>query len=59
MTGLEIFHTVIFILFGVVSLFEARSEKKAKRYVSLLIGVVSLTVATYAILVSGLGLSLF
>ncbi len=59
MTGLEIFHTVIFILFGVVSLFEARSEKKAKRYVSLLIGVGALSVATYDILVTGLGLTLF
>ena len=59
MTGLEIFHTVIFIIFGVVSLCEVKGAKKPRKYISLVIGILALLIALYDILVSGLGIQIF
>lgn len=59
MTGLEIFHTVIFIIFGVVSLCEVKGAKKRRKYISLVIGVLALLIALYDILVSGFGIQIF
>ncbi|WP_300815971.1 hypothetical protein [uncultured Duncaniella sp.] len=59
MTGLEIFHTVIFIIFGVVSLCEVKGAKKPRKYISLVIGILALLIALYDILVSGLGIQVF
>ena len=59
MTGLEIFHTVIFIIFGVVSLCEIKGAKKRRKYISLVIGILALLIALYDILVSGFGIQIF
>lgn len=59
MTGLEIFHTVIFIIFGVVSLCEVKGANKRRKYISLVIGVLALLIALYDILVSGFGIQIF
>ena len=59
MTGLEIFHTVIFIIFGVVSLCEVKGAKKRRKYISLVIGILALLIALYDILVSGFGTQIF
>ena len=59
MTRLEIFHTVIFIIFGVVSLCEVKREKKPRKYISLAIGILALLIALYDILVKGMGVSVF
>jgi len=59
MTGLEIFHTVIFIIFGVVSLCEVKGAKKRRKYISLVIGILALLIAIYDILVSGFGIQIF
>ncbi len=59
MTGLEIFHTVIFIIFGVVSLCEVKGAKKRRKYISLVIGILALLIALYDILVSGFGIQIF
>ncbi len=58
MTGLEIFHTVIFIIFGVVSLCEVKGAKKPRKYISLAIGILSLLIALFDILVSGFGIEI-
>ena len=58
MTGLEIFHTVIFIIFGVVSLCEVKGAKKRRKYISLVIGILALLIALYDILVSGFGIQI-
>lgn len=59
MTGLQLFHTILFIIFGVVILFEVRSVRKPQRYVRLAIGILALLIALYDILVSGLGIKIF
>lgn len=59
MTGLEIFHTVIFIIFGVVSLCEVKGAKKRRKYISLVIGILALLIALYDILVSGFEIQIF
>lgn len=59
MTGLEIFHTVIFIIFGVVSLCEVKGAKKRRKYISLVIGILALLIALYDILVSCFGIQIF
>lgn len=59
MTGLQIFHTVIFIIFGIVSLCGARSARKPRKYIDVAAGVIALLVALYDILVSGLGMDVF
>lgn len=59
MTGLQLFHTILFIIFGVVILFEVRSVKKPQKYVKLAIGILALLIALYDILVSGLGIKVF
>ena len=59
MTGLQLFHTILFIIFGVVILFEVRGVKKQQKYVKLAIGILALLIALYDILVSGLGIKVF
>lgn len=59
MTVLQLFHTILFIIFGVVILFEVRSVKKPQKYVKLAIGILALLIAFYDILVSGLGIKVF
>lgn len=59
MTGREIFHTIIFILFGVVNLLEVKGAKGWRKYICLVIGVLALLVALYDILVSGCGIRVF
>ncbi len=59
MTGREIFHTVIFALFGVVALCEVKGAKKPRKYYNLAIGILCLAIALYDTLVTGFGLPLF
>lgn len=59
MTGLQLFHTILFIIFGVVILVEVRGVKKPQKYVKLAIGILALLIALYDILVSGLGIKVF
>lgn len=59
MTRLEIFHTVIFILLGIVSLWEVKGEKKPRKYINLIVGILALSLALYDILVSGCGIKIF
>lgn len=59
MTGFEIFHTVIFILLGIVSLWEVKGEKKPRKYISLIVGILALLIAFYDILVSGCVIKIF
>lgn len=59
MTGLQVFHTALFIVFGVVSLCEVKGAKRPRKYVSLAIGILALLIALYDILVSGFGISIF
>lgn len=56
MTGLQILHTIIFIVFGVVSICEVKGVKKSKKYINLSMGVLALLIAAYDILVTGFGI---
>lgn len=59
MTSLEIFHTVILFLFGIVSLWEVKGAKKPRKYISLAIGIFALLIALYDILVYAFGIQIF
>lgn len=55
MTGRQIFHTAIFIILGIVALYDARFTKRGRRYLNLAIGILALSIAIYDILHYGLG----
>jgi hypothetical protein len=59
MTGFEIFHTVLFIIFGITSLCEVKGEKNPRKYINLGIGILAILIALYDIIVTGLGIKIF
>jgi uncharacterized membrane protein len=59
MTGHQIFHSVLFIIIGVVTLCDVKGAKKSKRYINLFIGILALLIAAYDILTSGFGITIF
>lgn len=60
MTPIQIFHTVLFYIFGIVSLCEVKGARsKSRKYISLAIGILSLLIALYDTLVAGFGVKIF
>jgi hypothetical protein len=45
-----IFHTVIFVLFGIFTLYDVKGSNKPRKYVKLFIGIFALLIALYDIL---------
>jgi hypothetical protein len=52
----EWFHSVLFIVVGIVLLCNVRGENKPRKYINLCIGVLDLLIAFYDILVTGFGI---
>jgi hypothetical protein len=59
MTKLEIFHTILFIIFGISALCGVKGEKKPRKYLSIGIGILALLIAAYDIVVTGFGIAIF
>ncbi len=58
MTAREIIHTFFFIILGLVSLCEVKGAKKPRKYISLAVGILSLLIALWDILIYAMGIRL-